>query len=149
MKSPRILVLSSEPWLAHQLGPLADAKNWLLEDHRQPGAVRTRLTDPRVQVVLVHLTLPDPPEGVQQLLHELTQRTNPIPWCVAIDTKLSDGDRAAWTAALMDLGATLVLFPPWTQPIVSSTIQGMMESQISRQTGDKPIDLARELRDES
>jgi hypothetical protein len=49
--------------------------------------------------------------------------------------KLSDADRIAWTAALIDLGARYVLFPPLTKPVLEDVISGLMAAAIRRVVG--------------
>jgi len=54
------------------------------------------------------------------------------------DVKLPDAERAAWTAALLDLGARYVLFPPLTRPVLEDAVSGLMAATIRRVIGEVP-----------
>ena len=52
------------------------------------------------------------------------------------DVKLPDAERTAWTAALLDLGARYVLFPPLTRPVLEDVVSGLMTATIGRIVGE-------------
>jgi hypothetical protein len=58
-----------------------------------------------------------------------------VPVIAVSDVKLSDADRGAWTAALFDLGARYVLFPPLTRPVLEDVVSGLMAAAIRRTIG--------------
>jgi hypothetical protein len=83
---------------------------------------------------------------VVALIAEL-HRVAPDAAVVAVsDEKLSEPDRAAWTAVLLDLGARYVLFPPLTQPVLEDLAGGLMPGTAlgPAAPGDDVIDLADE-----
>jgi hypothetical protein len=61
-----------------------------------------------------------------------------VPLIAVSDAKLSDPDRAAWTALLFDLGARLVLFPPITGPVLEDAVSRLMGASIRRTVGGEP-----------
>ena len=52
------------------------------------------------------------------------------------DVKLPDAERAAWAAALFDLGVRFVLFPPLTKPVLEDVASGLMAAAIRRVVGE-------------
>ena len=61
-----------------------------------------------------------------------------VPVVAVSDVKLNDADRVAWTAALFDLGARYVLFPPLTKPVLEDVVSGLMAAAVGRQIGGPP-----------
>jgi hypothetical protein len=60
-------------------------------------------------------------------------RKNPDADVVVVsDTKMSDDDRPGWTAAALDLGARVVLFPPLTRVVLEDTVSGLLDARVSR-----------------
>ena len=60
-------------------------------------------------------------------------RQNPdVPTIAVSDTKLPDAERTAWTAALFDLGAAFVLFPPLSKSVLEDAATGLLTTAIAR-----------------
>ncbi|HEY2787188.1 MAG TPA: hypothetical protein VGJ05_19670 [Fimbriiglobus sp.] len=146
MKSPQLVVLEFDGWLAKQLRDLTVERKWLLREARQPGAAKGMLADgrPTVMCVLIdpHKT---PPDGLK-LLAEV-HRLRPDVAVVAVsDAKLPEDDRAIWTATALDLGARYVLFPPLTRTVLEDLANGLLHATIQRTGAVVPdsdvIDLA-------
>ena len=69
----------------------------------------------------------------------VVRRLEPDTPVVAVaDVKLPDAERAAWAAALFDLGARFVLFPPLTKPVLEDVASGLMAAAIRRVVGEAP-----------
>ncbi len=142
MRAPQILTLAFDDWLAKQLRTMAAEHRWLTSDWRQPAAVRAALAEPRITVLLIQV---DPHADSSPGLSLLTElhRTHPdVAMIVISDGKLPDEERTRWTAAVMDLGATYVLFPPLTGPVLEDLVGGVMAALVLEQSG--VIDLAEE-----
>jgi hypothetical protein len=61
-----------------------------------------------------------------------------VPVVAVSDVKLPDPDRVAWTAALFDLGARYVLFPPLAKPVLEDVVSGLMTAATGRVIGAAP-----------
>jgi hypothetical protein len=142
MKRPQIVILGFDDWLAKQLRSLAADERWTLHDLRQPAAVKNLLAafDPTFLLLQVDPQA-DASPGLA-LLAELHTTRPEIPAVVVSDGKLPEEERAAWTAAVMDLGAVYVLFPPLTGPVLEDLAGGIMATLAPRASG--VIDLAEE-----
>lgn len=154
MKHPRVIVLESDGWLAKQLRELAGESRWLM---RVARSVDTALSLARAAGPAVLLVQVEPGEdrpAPLALIADVHRLAPDVPVIAVSDVKLPDAERAAWTAALLDLGARYVLFPPLTKPVLEDVVSGLMTATIGRTVGDvaglpKPasgevIDLAEE-----
>ena len=68
---------------------------------------------------------------------------------VLAGSKLTDDDRPGWAAAVLDLGAAAVLYPPVERSVLDDLLTTLMASTVKRVVGklppptdDAPIDLA-------
>lgn len=146
-RRPQVVVLEAEPHVAHHLAELAAENRWLVRPARTATAARDLARDRRPTVAFVEFRPADP--AAVALVADL-HRVAPDAGVVAVsDEKLSEADRAAWTAALLDLGARYVLFPPLTKPILEDLASGLMAVAAGTKpgapaAGDEVIDLADE-----
>jgi hypothetical protein len=153
MRSPQLVVLDQDGWLARQLQEFARTRRWLLREARQLGAAKGLLTPPRPTVLVAQL---DPKrekaDGLQFLADVHLTRPDVATLAVS-DVKLNDdNDRAAWTELALDLGARGVLFPPLTRPVLEEIVGQMMTAVLARtrpgwqppEGKDDVIDLAEE-----
>ncbi len=146
-RRPQIVVLEAEPHVARQLAELAAESQWLVRPARTVTAARDLARDRRPTVVFVEFKPADP--AAAALVADL-HHVAPDAGVVAVsDEKLSEADRAAWTAVLLDLGARYVLFPPLTKPILEDLASGLMAIATGvalgvPATGEEMIDLAEE-----
>lgn len=138
MKHPQVIVLETDGWLAKQLRELAGESRWLVQPARSVDAALAlaRGRGPAVLLVQVELT-EDRPEPLA-LVAETHRLAPDVPVVVVSDVKLPDAERAAWTAALFDLGVRYVLFPPLTRPVLEDVVSGLMTVAIRRVIGDSP-----------
>lgn len=143
MRAPQIIVLGFDDWIAKQLRAHAAEHRWLLHDVRQVSAARSLLDDHRSSILLLQIDPHAEKSPGLSLLAE-AHRTNPdVPLVVVSDGKLPDAERARWTGDAFDLGASFVLFPPLTGPVLEDLIGGLMTSLVSQVPRDV-IDLAEE-----
>jgi hypothetical protein len=148
MRFPQIVVCAFDAWAANQLRELAAAQRWLLREVRQPAAALELAREPRPTVLMVQA---DPTADRQDPLRLVADAHRLAPDAAAVvlsDVKLSDDDRASWTATVLDLGARYVLFPPLQRPVLEDLVGGLMAATLRRvvgpEAGGGTIDLADE-----
>jgi len=130
MKFPRVVVWAFDDWLANQLREAVTERKWVLQSVRTHAewVKATGTHGPCVAVVQA-----DPTGESEKQLAEVGElyRTNPDTDVVLVcDVKLNDEDRPPWTAAALDLGARLVLYPPLTQTVLEDAVVGLMERKV-------------------
>jgi hypothetical protein len=153
MKLPQIIVLELDGWLTKQLRELADESRWLIQQTRSIDTAMSLVRERRPAVLIVQIEPgEDKPEPLR-MIAETYRTTHDVPVVAISDVKLPDAERAACTAALLDLGARFVLFPPLMKPVLEDIISGLMNASIHAIFGDTPppprrhegiIDLAEE-----
>jgi hypothetical protein len=135
MKAPQLVAFEADGWIAKQLRELAGARKWLVREARQAGAAAGHLADNRPTVLFI-LVDPHkaPPDGLAFVAD--THRTRPdVATVVVSDAKLSEDERAIWSATALDLGARFVLFPPLTRPVLEELAEGLLTAAIRRTGG--------------
>lgn len=137
MRAPQIVVLEAESWIAKQLRELAGESRWLMHAPRSAGAVLALLRR-QPAVVLVQFEPAEEKPAPLGLIAELHRRAPDVPVVAVADVKVPDAERAAWTAAILDLGAAYVLFPPLTKPVLEDVVSGLMAAAIRRSAGHAP-----------
>jgi hypothetical protein len=133
MRSPQIILWEADGWIARQLRELAQENRWLLRSVRTAGRVRQLLAPGQFCAICLIQFEPwaERSEAVE-LIAELHLRYPDVPVVAVSDVKLSEAERSAWTAALFDLGAYYVLFPPLTRPVLEDLVSGLMAATIRR-----------------
>ena len=141
-RRPQIIVL--DPAIARHLADHAAEHRWLLRTAKTLPAARELARDRRPTVAFLTFSPADP--AAIALMAELHHRAPDTAVVAVSDEKLSEPDRAAWTAVLMDLGARYVLFPPLTKAVLEDLAGGLMPgtSLGPAASGDGVIDLADE-----
>jgi hypothetical protein len=147
MKHPHLVVFAFDDWLAKQLRELAAESRWLLREVRQPGACLALLSDPRPTVLFAQLDPHADTAAPLALVGDVHRQSPDVAVVVVSDVKLGDDDRAAWTAAALDLGARYVLFPPLSRPVLEDVASGLMAAAVARTTYDARPDPAEPLID--
>jgi hypothetical protein len=144
MKSPRVVVWAFDDWLAAQLHEAVSERRWLLHSVRSAdGWASAAGGGPCVAVVQV-----DPTADSDRALSAVADlhRTRPDADVVVVcDAKLNEDDRPVWTAAALDLGARLVLYPPLTKTVLEDAVLGLLECRVGSPPPpppEKEIDLA-------
>jgi len=131
MRYPQVIVLEHDGWLAKQLRELAGESRWLVQSARTVDAASSLAA--RQPTVLLAQFEPGADKPAPLKLVADVYRTAPDTPVVAVaDVKLPDAERAAWTAALFDLGARFVLWPPLTKPVLEDVVSGLMNATIRR-----------------
>lgn len=138
MKLPQIIVLELDGWLAKQLRELVGESRWLIQQTRLVDTAMSLIGDRRPAVLIIQIEPGvEKPEPLK-LISEVHRRFRDVPVVAISDVKLPDAERAAWTAALLDLGARYVLFPPLMKPVLEDIVSGLMTSAIRTVVGDVP-----------
>jgi hypothetical protein len=142
MRAPQVVVLEHDGWIARHLGDLAAEGAWLVRSARGPDAARALVRERGPCVLIVQVELAEDRPAPLQLIAEARCQHPDVPVLAVSDVKLSDADRVAWTAALFDLGARYVLFPPLTKPVLEDVVSGLMAATIRRVVGETPTEPA-------
>jgi hypothetical protein len=141
-KRPQLVAL--DPEVAGRLSAVAADNGWLVRHAKSLTAARELARDRRATVAF--LTFSPAAPAVVALVAELHRAAPDVAVVAVSDEKLSEPDRAAWTAVLMELGARYVLFPPLRQPVLEDLASGLMPGTPlgPAAVGDEVIDLADE-----
>jgi hypothetical protein len=105
---------------------------------RGVDAAQTLAGDRGPCVLVVQVELAEDKPGPLRMIAEMCRDRPDVPVVAVSDVKMNDADRVAWTAALFDLGARYVLFPPLTKPVLEDVVSGLMTAAIRRTVGDAP-----------
>jgi DNA-binding response OmpR family regulator len=136
MRVPQIVVVESDGWLAKQLRELAGESRWLVQTVRSVDTALSLMRQRQPVVLLVQVEpAEDKPEPLE-LIADVHRLAPDVPVIAVSDVKLPDAERTAWTAALLDLGARYVLFPPLTRPVLEDVVSGLMTATIGRIVGE-------------
>lgn len=138
MRCPQVIVWESDGWMARQLRDLTQENRWLLRPVRSAHGLQRLLAPGEACAVCLVQFEPwvERPEPIE-LIAQLHLRHPDVPVVAVADVKLSEPERAAWTAALFDLGARYVLFPPLTRPVLEDLVSGLMLATIRRVLGQQ------------
>ena len=132
MKHPHVVLFAFDDWLGNQLREFVAERKWVLREVRQVAGWLTAAAEwrPCVAVIQADFTSERPTalKAVAEL-HGLNSDTDVV---VVSDTKMSDDDRPGWTAAALDLGARLVLYPPLTRAVLEDAVSGLMDARVKR-----------------
>ena len=142
MKHPRVIVLEADGWLAKQLRELAAESRWLIRSARSIDTALSLARDPSPAVLLVQFEPAEDKPAALALIADAHRLAPDVPIVAMSDSKMPEAERAAWTAALLDLGARYVSFPPLTQPVLEDVVRGLMTATIRRVIGEESALLA-------
>jgi hypothetical protein len=135
MHAPQVVVLEADGWIARHLKDIAAGGAWLVRGTRGAGSALRMASERRPCVLIVQAELAEEEPDALRLIADARRACPDVPVVVASDVKLSEADRAAWTAALFDLGARYVLFPPLTQPVLEDVVSGLLAAAVRRVVG--------------
>lgn len=150
MRYPQILICDAGEQLEVELRELAARHRWMLRRVHQARALKAALRERRPSVVCLAADPSDEQSLELITLSECRTFYPDVPFLVCSPVKLPEPDRVHWSAAVLDLGARFVLFPPIIRPVLEDLVQGMMRSQfpvshtiLAGEAGaNPPIDLA-------
>ena len=89
------------------------------------------VSDTRPTVAVLAADPRDPVAAVVALSRVSLDRPE-IAVAVLTSTKITEDDRAAWLALLLDFGARAALFPPYTRLVLDDLVGGLMASCAAR-----------------
>lgn len=135
MRAPQVVILEADGWIAKQLRELAGENRWLVQSARSIEAVRS-LVKRQPTVLFVQFEPVEEKPAPLELIATVHRHASDTPIVAVADVKLPDAERAAWTAALFDLGARFVMFPPLTKPVLEDVASGLMAAAIRRVVGE-------------
>lgn len=139
MKHPQVIVRDADGWLAKQLRELAGESRWLVRTTRSTDAALSLARAAGIGVLLVQFEPQEEKPAAFALIADVPRVVPDVPVVAVSDSKLPDAERAAWSAALFDLGARYVLFPPLTKPVLEDVVSGLMTATIRRVLGEGPV----------
>lgn len=126
MRYPRIVVYADHDHIEAELRPLAAEHRWLLHGVRQARAMASAVLEARPTVAVVEADPSDETAAALELLCESRLVRPDVPILVVSPVKLSELDRTYWSAAVLDLGATFVLYPPLDRSVLEDLVSNMM-----------------------
>jgi hypothetical protein len=135
MKVPQVVILESDGWLAKQLRDLSAESRWLIQATRSRENALALVRQRRPVVLIVQIEPSDEKLEPVTLIGDVHRMAADVPIVVVSDVKLPDAERSAWTAALLDLGARYVCFPPLMRPVLEDVVSGLMHAAIRRVVG--------------
>ncbi len=138
MRAPQLVVVEYDGWIARHLGDIAAEGAWLVRGTRSVEAGLSLARERRPCVLVVQVELAEDNLTALKLIADARRKCPDVPVVAVSDVKLNDADRVAWTAALFDLGARYVLFPPLTKPVLEDVVSGLMASAVRRVVGEVP-----------
>lgn len=138
MKHPRVIVFESDGWVAKQLRELAGENRWLIRPAKTVDSALSLARELGPAVLLIQFEPAEDKPAPLTLISEVYRQTTDVPVVAVADSKLADVERATWTAALLDLGARYVLFPPLTKSVIEDVVSGLMTATIRRALGEHP-----------
>ncbi len=149
MKYPQVVGLDLPDAIATVVTELSTQRRWVYTPYRRADAARTAAREPRPTLVVCHVDPTDSDPAALQLLADLTRTRPDVAVVVLAESKLTEDDRPGWAAAVLDLGATAVLYPPVERSVLDDLLATLMAATIQRVTGQAPtpsdsshIDLA-------
>jgi hypothetical protein len=136
MKHPQVIVLDADGWLAKQLRELAAESRWLVRPARTADTALSLARGRSPAVLVVQFEPGEDKPAALALVADAHRLAPGVPVVAVADAKMPDAERAAWTAALLDLGARYVLFPPLTKSVLEDVVSGLMTATIRRVVGE-------------
>ena len=147
MKYPQVVGLDLDDVTAGAAAELAARHRWRFLPLKRADAARSAAREPRPTLLLVRVdpTAADP--APLQLVADLHRTRPDVAAVVFSDSKLTDDDRPGWAAAVLDLGAAAVLYPPVERSVLDDLVARLMAATVRRAVGDRspadqPLDLA-------
>ena len=138
MRYPQLVILDpkeKESEAARLLGELAGEHRWIVHEPKKFDTALSLAREPRPTVVIVRVVPADEGRESFAFITEVHRVCPDVPVIAISDMKMPDADRIAWTAAILDLGARYVLFPPVTKSVLEDAVSGLMAAVVRRVVG--------------
>jgi hypothetical protein len=129
------VILESDGSVGRTLRELAGEGRWLVREPRSADAALAFARERRPGVLVVQVEPGGEKAESFALIADAHRLCPDVPVVAVTDAKLSDPDRVAWTAVLMDLGARYVLVPPLSKPVLEDVVSGLMAASVRRVVG--------------
>jgi hypothetical protein len=136
VKHPRVITVGADGWLAKQLRELADESRWLVKTARSVDTAMSLVRESTLAVLLVQFEPAEDKPAPLGFIAEVHRTFPDVPVVAVADSKVSDAEQSHWAAALLDLGARYVFFPPLTKPVLEDVVSGLMTATVRRLLGD-------------
>ena len=142
MKFPQVVGLDLDEPTAAAAAELAARRRWVFAPLKRVEAARAAAREPRPTLLLIQAdpTAADP--APLRLVADLARLHPDVAAVVLADSKLTDDDRPGWAAAVLDLGAAAVLYPPVERSVLDDLLTALMGSVVRRVVGDRPAPTA-------
>lgn len=132
MRYPQIVIRETDGWVARQLQEAAAEHRWLIREPKSIAETLSLSREPRPTLLVVQVEPGSDEPAAFALIADVHRLSPDVPMIVMSDTKMPDADRASWTAALFDLGAAFVLFPPLSKSVLEDAASGLLAAAIRR-----------------
>ncbi|MCZ2340200.1 MAG: hypothetical protein LC104_00205 [Bacteroidales bacterium] len=150
MRYPQILVCDTGEFVEAELRELAARQRWMLRHVQQTRALHKALQEWRPSVVCLVVDPTDASASALTTLSECLSCFPDVPFLVISTRKVPELQRCYWTAAVLDLGARAVLYPPIVRSVLEDWVRGLMVEQfpdaerrsLDALSNTQPIDLA-------
>jgi hypothetical protein len=149
MRHPQVIICSADDELANELRPLAQSRRWTISSYRRADLLLPALGTASPTVLLLEVDpLAEEPDAIA-LIPELVKRYPDLTVIVRALGKIPEAQRPNWTAVVLGIGASYVLFPPITITVLEDLLSGailakMANSEVKNPLDFEAIDLAEE-----
>ncbi len=132
MRSPQLVVIESDGWIAKQLGELAGESRWLVREPRRFTDALALAREPRPAVLFLTVDPGRESADAFAFLADVHRLCPDVPVVAVSEAKPAEDERAAWAALALDLGARYALFPPLSRPVLEDLASGLMAAAVRR-----------------
>ena len=132
MRKPLVMLCAFDDWLANQLRTVVGDHDWLLSECRQLGAISFEDLSLRSAVLVIQVDLNSDPHAAATKVRQVRSVCPDCTVVIVSDSKVSEDDKAGWTAAWHQIGVSFILFPPLTRPVIEDLVCGLMDATIAR-----------------
>jgi hypothetical protein len=149
MRYPQVIICSTDDELANELRPLAQFRRWTISTYRRADLALPALGSASPTVLLLHVDpVAQEPDAIS-LIPKLLKSYPDLTMIVNATGKLPEAERPNWTAVVLSIGASFVLFPPITITVLEDLLSGvilakMVNSEVKNPLDFEAIDLAEE-----
>lgn len=136
MRHPQVVIYESAGAIAVAAEPLAAREGWLIRQPRTHAACLELVREIRATVFVLLLE-----RHLVEELDMLAHVGEASPDCVSLvctEVKPSHEQRRLLTGLVHDLGATHMMFPPWTEGLIQEMLACLMKGAMSHAVALEP-----------